>query len=206
MLTADAPSAANATRLSVVQPAGQLADDQQIGPAQDVSFQRACGLQSRPCAGGPEVRVHAQLATQRQQRRLRALGGRPVVKARVADCAQEHGIRGLRGCQRGIGQRAVSPPAGRRRRSDVFGEFPGMAEGLADSAEHLRRSRCDFRADAVTRHQDDMCVHTPNPYPASCPASRVVGRAARPATSIVICRRSSSDTCFFASASVTMRR
>ena len=97
--------------------------------------------------------------------------------------------------------------ANRRAADPCFDEVEAVAELFTDSRENGDRRGCDFGPDAVAGQHGYARIHTPKPYPAaSFDASRPAGTAARPQTSVVIASKSSSDTCFCASARVTMRR
>ncbi len=119
-------------------------------------------LEPGPGARRPEIREDAELAPEREQRRLGPLDRRPVIERRIADGAEQDRVSRLRGGQRVVGQRrqarAKRGAADRLRR-----EREGVTEDAGDAREHADGRGHDFRTDAVTRKQDDARVHTPNP-------------------------------------------
>jgi hypothetical protein len=75
-----------------------------------------------------------------------------------------------------------------------FDEFKAVAELFTDCRENPDRGGCNFWPDTVAGQHGYTRIHTPNPYPASCEASRPAGTAARPQISVVIASKSSSVT------------
>ena len=119
-------------------------------------------LKPGPRARGPQIREHAKLAAQLQERRFRAFGGRQRVKGRIADRAQQDGIGPFGGGERVIGKGRQALPE--RGAADWMGvEGPAVSESGADPLEHPNRRADDFGTNPVAGQQDDTRVHTPNP-------------------------------------------
>ena len=98
--------------LREVQPAGQLANDEQIGVLRDLGLQRACVFTAWPETSRPQVGVDAESTPQREQPALRPFGGRQMIERRIADGAEKHRLRGPAGVERRRRKRRQAVPQG----------------------------------------------------------------------------------------------
>ena len=134
-----------------VDPARELADDEQVGALDDLAAQRAGVEQRGERPDGAQVGVEAEALAQAEQPLLgarRARVGR--VPLRPADGGEQDGVGALAGGERLVGQRrAVGVDRGAAERVLLEGEVVG------DGGEHLERRGEDLRADPVAGEGDD---------------------------------------------------
>ena len=192
------PVGRDAARLAVVQPAGQLAHDEHVGPAQHVWLERTRGSRARatraPAAGsrtGPaRARTPSSAASGRSAGARSSNAGSPTAPSRMAsaDFAAASVAAGSGG----------SPPQ-RRPADQCVGELEGMAERVSPTrAQHLhaplRRPPARCRRPASGRYLRSHAESVSRLLPG------VARRRRRGQTGDLhrIGRRSSSETCFFA--------
>src|SRR3989449_2909439 len=149
--------------LTVIQPTGELPDDEHVHVAQAVRFEgRAVDQGSEP-RDRAQVRVYAQQSTQPEQTGLGLQVPRRVLEARGANRAEQHRVGALNG-----GARLF-------RQWIAHGRHPGGTHGkmrqgerdpktLARRLEHALRLGGHLRADAIPReHGDRITLHDPSP-------------------------------------------
>ena len=140
--------------LAEVDPAGQLAHDEQVGALDPLAPQRRGVIERRQRLDGAQVGVQAEPLAQPEQallgtRRLR-VGGVPLG---AADGREQHRVGGAAGGERLVGERGA------------VGVDRGAAEGVllelevADGAQQLERRRHDLGADPVSGQRDDAVCH-----------------------------------------------
>ncbi len=100
----------------------------------------------------PKVRKSAERLAQREQRRFRAFRRQPSIELRMADGAQQHGIRSEACFERRLGQarairidRHAANPMRRKRE-----RLAGMLRDVLQNADRFFRN---LRTDAVSRQQ-----------------------------------------------------
>ena len=139
-------------RLAVVQPAGQLADDDHVRAFHHVILQRRGIHQRRPRAHRTQIREHVQHLAKAQQARFRTLAGRSRI-----ELGQSHGAH-----QRGIGFGSKLLGFLGKRRAGLMngyaaeqslGQFQSVAEFLADGFQHFHRRGGHFRSNPVAGQQ-----------------------------------------------------
>ena len=141
-------------RFSVVQAAGQLPEQEEVGAAQDLRLERPRRFQPRPDASRPQVGVESQLPADPQEGSLGTLGRRRGVEGGIADRTQQDTVRLSRGVERRTGQRRQPFPE-RRAANRARGQCELVIEALGDHAEDTLRRSDDFGTDAVTGQQQD---------------------------------------------------
>ena len=141
--------------LAKVDPAGELAHDQDVEPGHKLGFQRRRPRQAAQSHGWAQIGIQVQLRPQPQQPPLRALCHRQSVPFGTAHRAHEHGICVSRSVQRRRRQRRAVPIDGNTANVRIFErqtQFRGLA--LRGNRRHAHHVRHDLRPDAVTgQHQ-----------------------------------------------------
>ena len=154
----------DAARLAEVEPAEQLADDDQVGARRALRLEGRGVLEPLPRARRPQVRIHAHRGPQRQQAGLDLLFARQVIERRITNGTEQDRlarrargtslvrIHGQLGAQRGAANREGTGV-------DLVGEL--ATDGLEDDL----RGRDDLRADAVAWKQHERTSHAADDEP-----------------------------------------
>ncbi len=143
-----------------VDPAGQLAHDQQVDALEQRFLERRGVVQRRLRQDGPQVGEQAERLAQAQDRLLRTHLRGGIRMARRADRAEQHGIGRTGERERRRRQRLLARVHGRgpdRR----FDELEVVAEARRDRGERAHGLGRDFRADAVAGQDGDARLHSP---------------------------------------------
>ncbi len=149
----------NAAGLAVVQPAGELPDHQHVSAGHDARLQRSGRFEPRPDLGGAEVRVKLQLATDREERRLRPATGVAFVECGIADRAKQDGVGRPGGSERLLGERRKIA-AQRGPTNGRVVQFELMVETRGNRSKDRRRGGDDLRANAVAGQEENGRVHS----------------------------------------------
>ena len=153
-----------ATGVAEVDPAGELADDEQVG-APDALLAQWAGAEERLARlHRAQVRVQPEPLAQAQQTLLGArcarVGGVPL---RPADRPQENGVRLAAGAEDLVGERG---PVGVDRGA---ADEPLVELELAQRLEHDRGAEATISgADPVAGQQDDPGATTPPAFAPRC--------------------------------------
>ncbi len=147
------------SRLSIVEPARQLAHDEQIDAAQPVGFERRAAQQRRMNGHRPQVGIHFQQLAQREQAGLGAQLARRTIERGISYRAEQHGIAVRNGGARHGWQRIVGRCDGRRTHGEGR-EREAKVELFADRLERAHGLRGHFRPDPVARqHRYRVRLH-----------------------------------------------
>ena len=146
-------------RLSIVEPARELAHDEQIDPAQPVGFERRAPQQRRMNGHRPQVGKHFQQLAQGEQAGLGAQLARRTIERGISYRAEQHGIAVCNGGACRGWQRIVGRCDGRRTHGEGR-EREAKVEPFADRLERAHSLRGHFRPDPVARqHRYRVRLH-----------------------------------------------
>ena len=105
----------------------------------------------------PEIGKQVQPRPQGEKAAFRSLLPRERVKPRTADRRHQHRIRRSAGVQSFVGQR-LAGGIDRSPSDQLVIKVQLEAVAIGHHVEQLASHCCDFRADAITRKQDDAMV------------------------------------------------
>ena len=148
--------------MAEIQPARQLADDQNIGASDDLVLERRRIEQTVECLHWPQVRENVECLANSQQSFLRALRGRQIVELRQADRAQQRGVRR---------QRLRARLVRERRARLMYGDAPEQSLGQSEFVTPLGRDVFEdadslagnFGTDAVPGQNKNIKLHGESP-------------------------------------------
>ena len=149
---------ADLLRLAEIDAAGQLAQDQDVEPLDQLALQRRGVGERRIADGGAEIGEDAELLAQPQQRRLRALLVGHLVPFRPADRAEDHRIGGERLRHRRLGDRHAMRVVGGAA-DQILLDLEGAEPGLVHEGDDRLHLGHDLRADAVAGKKEDAVRH-----------------------------------------------
>ncbi len=147
-----------AARRAEVDATGQLTDDQNVQARDDFRLQRRRVGQLRIENGRPQVGEQAQLRTDFQQPPFGAHVTLDLVPLRPAYGAQQYGVCLARTLKRLIGQR-YAMPVDSRAADHVMLQLEAELELVVGQLQDLDRFGHDFRANAVTRENQNLLAH-----------------------------------------------
>ena len=138
-----------------VQPAGQLAHDDDVHALQFLRLQRRGIDQRRMHFHGAQIRKDLQAFAQGQQAALGSIFGFGIIPLGAAHCAEQHRIRLLARLQRFVGQRRTVR-IDRAAAHQMRFVLKRVAEFLRDDIQHAHGFSHHFRADAITGKKNDF--------------------------------------------------
>ncbi len=147
-----------AALLPEVDPAGQLAHEDEVHPLDHLALERGGIREGGVDAHGPQVRVGAERGAQPEQSLLGTYAGLRSRPARAADGPEQHRIGLPAGAQGGRWQRVAVAVDGRTAEGQL-GELELVPEAGPEGPEHPHALGNDFRPDPVTGQHRDAGLH-----------------------------------------------
>jgi hypothetical protein len=143
-----------AARVTEVDPAGELSDDEQVGPQDSVALQRARVEQRLARPDRPQVGEQPEALAQAEEPLLGPglvrIGRVPL---RPADGAEQHGV-GLATCLENLVGERRAVLVDRGAADEILGDLE-----VAESIQHPPARRADLGTDAVAGKKDDPLRH-----------------------------------------------
>ncbi len=167
----------DAARLSEIDAAGQLPNDDEVDPPEHAGLERCRIGQSRIGDNGPQVGVKIVFAAQRQQASGLARRGRNLFCLRAAGRAPKNRI-GFVHCFDGVRRQHLAGGEIRNKPVLRFAQDHRNAALSSEPVENSMRLRRDFGADAFATDYGHL-DHVGQIVHADFPAKWIQGRSAR---------------------------
>ena len=154
----------HAARLAEIHTTGQLAQDQDVQPLDQLALQRRGVGQRREHDGRAQIGEQVHFLAQAQQAALRLLLERQIVPFRAADGAEQHGVNRQRVGHGLVGQRGAVRVQ-RRTAHQAFLNVEGDVAALVHPVHHAADLAHHLRPDTVTRQDQQFLVRCHSIFP-----------------------------------------